>query len=93
MVFPRRVSLTGEDLITFLCVVLIFLNKIYVQSMYTKYIKNLILDPQSGVKGVPGWLAEMASVFVWPIALIANYQDCDRSFVLDEISCIPYHDE
>jgi hypothetical protein len=44
MVFPRRVILTGEELINFLCVVLNFFNKIYVQSMYTKCITHLILD-------------------------------------------------
>jgi hypothetical protein len=37
-------TITGEELINFLCVVLYFFNKIYVQSMYTKCITKLILD-------------------------------------------------
>jgi hypothetical protein len=43
-VFPRSVILIGQELIKFLCVVLIFLNKMYVQSMHIKCITNLILD-------------------------------------------------
>jgi hypothetical protein len=44
IVFPRSVILIGQGLINFLCVVLNFLNKMYVQSMYMKCITNLILD-------------------------------------------------
>jgi hypothetical protein len=44
IVFPRSVILIGQELIYFLCVVLHFLNKMYVQSMYIKCITNLILD-------------------------------------------------
>jgi hypothetical protein len=44
IVFPRSVILIGQELINFLCVVLNFLNKMYVQSMYMKCNTNLILD-------------------------------------------------
>jgi hypothetical protein len=44
LVFPRSVILIGQELINFLCVVLNFLNKMHVQSMYMKCITNLILD-------------------------------------------------
>jgi hypothetical protein len=43
-VFPRSVILIAQELINFLCVVLNFLTKMYVQSMYMKCITNLILD-------------------------------------------------
>jgi hypothetical protein len=40
----RSVILIGQELINFLCVVLNFLAKMYVQSMNMKCITNLILD-------------------------------------------------
>jgi hypothetical protein len=43
-VFPRSVILIAQELINFLCAVLNFLTKMYVQSMYMKCITNLILD-------------------------------------------------
>jgi hypothetical protein len=43
-VFLRSVILIAQELINFLCVVLNFLAKMYVQSMHMKCITNLILD-------------------------------------------------